>query len=198
MRRRRTAAVLAVGGAALAAGATLLSRALVGLPGAVDALRADFPYGITDPAMQDAFLVHGFSGSTPTSTWWWLAVDTPHSGTPLDLAQTIGSALAVTGVCLLLTRVGTRVWAVLLGAGAMTLSLYTLHVLVMAEGHWPDLERDYGPQVVLVLVTGASFALARVRGPLEWLVGETARAAGAIVGASPRRPASQAPPEESS
>jgi hypothetical protein len=193
LRQPRTAVTMVGVGAALVVGATLVSRALLARPGAVDALRADFPYGVTDPSMQDAFLVHGISGSTPTDTWWWLAVDTPHSGTPLDLAQTIGSALVVTGVCLLLTRTVTRLWAAVFGAGAMTLSLYTLHVLVMAEGYWPHLERDYAEQVILVLGTGAVVALVGLRGPLEWLVGETARAAGAIVGPPAPGPAPSAP-----
>lgn len=196
LRRPRTAATMAGLGAALVVGAALLSRALLARPGAQDALRADFPYDVTDPAMQDAFLVHGFSGSTPTGTWWWLAVDTPHSGTPLDLARTIGSALLVIGVCLLVTRAGTRLWAAAFGAGAMTLSLYTLHVLVMAEGYWPHLERDYTEQVILVLGTGAVFALLGLRGPLEWLVGETARAAGAIAGPPSRRPAPSGRPAD--
>lgn len=189
LRSARAAISMAALGAALAVGATLLSRVLLARPGARDALRADFPYGITDPAMQDAFLVHGFSGTTPTGTWWWLAVVTPHSGTPLDLAQTTGCALVVIGLCLLLTRVGARVWAAAFGAGAMTLSLYSLHVLVMAEGYWPHLERDYGDQVLLVWGVGAFFALVPLRGPLEWLVGEIARAAGGIVGGFTRGPA---------
>ena len=196
LRRPRTAATMAGLGAALVVGAALLSRALLARPGAQDALRADFPYDVTDPAMQDAFLVHGLSGSTPTGTWWWLAVDTPHSGTPLDLARTIGSALLVIGVCLLVTRAGTRLWAAAFGAGAMTLSLYTLHVLVMAEGYWPHLERDYTEQVILVLGTGAVFALLGLRGPLEWLIGETARAAGAIAGPPSRRPAPSGRPAD--
>ena len=50
-------------------------------------------------------LTHGLHGTTPTGTWWWLATVAPHSGTPLDLAQTIGSAMAVIGVCLLVTRI---------------------------------------------------------------------------------------------
>ena len=196
LRRPRTAATMAGLGAALVVGAALLSRALLARPGAQDALRAEFPYDVTDPAMQDAFLVHGLSGSTPPGTWWWLAVETPHSGTPLDLARTIGSALLVIGVCLLVTRAGTRLWAAAFGAGAMTLSLYTLHVLVMAEGYWPHLERDYTEQVILVLGTGAVFALLGLRGPLEWLVGETARAAGAIAGPRSRRPAPSGRPAD--
>ncbi len=45
----------------------------------------------------------GLFGVTPRGEHWqWLLVDSPHSSTPFDLAQTIGCALAVIGCCLLL------------------------------------------------------------------------------------------------
>ena len=39
-------------------------------------------------------LAFGFDGTTPTTSWWWLASAAPHAGTPLDLLGTIGSAVA--------------------------------------------------------------------------------------------------------
>ena len=51
-------------------------------------------------------------GNTPTGgAWEWLLVVAPHSTTPFDLAQTIGSALPVIGLCLLLVGVAGRVAA---------------------------------------------------------------------------------------
>ena len=41
-------------------------------------------------------------GTTPTDAWGWLLVAAPHTGTPLDLIGTTGSAMAVLGLCLLL------------------------------------------------------------------------------------------------
>ena len=72
----------------------------------------------------------------------------PHSGSTLDLLHTSGVAAAVVGVCLLLGRLGDWLELDLLlplrGAGAMTLSLYTAHLCVMAalhDSHW----RPAGP-----------------------------------------------------
>jgi uncharacterized membrane protein len=173
------------GGVALALAATLASRALLSTDGARAALSATYPDGeAAQPSALDALLTHGLHGTTPAGSWWWLATVAPHSGTPFDLAQTTGSAMAVLGTCLLLARPHPRPWAAVFGAGAMTLSLYTLHVLVMARGHWPDLESpgNYGDQVLLVLGIGAFFALVPLRGPLEWIVGRASgRAATRVV-----------------
>ncbi|GAB3069528.1 heparan-alpha-glucosaminide N-acetyltransferase domain-containing protein [Pedococcus soli] len=179
------ARVLAVG-VVLAVAATASSRLLLGQPGARAALAATYPDTVTpdpslatDPGALDALLTHGLGGTTPTGSWWWLAVVAPHSGAPLDLAQTIGTAMAVTGLCVLATRIHPRVWAAVFGAGAMTLSLYTLHVLMMAQGWWPDWESPdhYGDQVLVVGVVGAFFALVPLRGPLETVVSVTSRRA---------------------
>ena len=52
------------------------------------------------------------AGTTPTNgSWEWLLVDAPHSGTPFDLAHTIGTALAVIGLCLLLRNLPVAVQA---------------------------------------------------------------------------------------
>jgi uncharacterized membrane protein len=175
-----TARALLAGGVSLAVAATALSRTLLARDDARGALAATFPDdSVEDPEVLTATLTHGLHGTTPTDSWWWLATVAPHSGTPLDLAQTIGSAMAVVGLCLLVTRVRPRVWAAVFGAGAMTLSLYTLHVLMMGQGWWPDLESpgSYDDQVLVVLAAGAVFALVPLRGPLESVVAVLSRAA---------------------
>ena len=116
-------------------------------------------------------------GTTPTDgPWQWLLVVSPHSATPFDLAQTTGSALVVIGLALvladLLPRWGRATLAVLAGAGAMPLSLYTLHVVMRTPGVWPaERESTFGWHLAVVLGVGAAFALLGRRGPLEWLVG---------------------------
>ena len=190
LHRPRNAAGLLTGGLALAATATLVSHRVTDRQDVRAALEATSPIGaVRDPRELDAVLTHGLHGTTPTGSWWWLATVAPHSGAPFDLAQTIGSALAVVGGCLLVARFGRRLWAVVFGAGAMTLTLYSLHVLLMARGHWPHLQPPghYGEQVVLVLAIGATFALVPLRGPLEWLVGRlSSRAAAAVTAHSSR------------
>lgn len=118
----------------------------------------------------------GMFGNTPTDDWSWLLVVAPHSSTPFDLAQTIGSALFVIGVCLLveraLPRPATLTLAVIFGAGAMTLSLYSLHVVMRTPDVWPPESPDtYLTHVVVLLAIGAAYALLRRRGPLETAVG---------------------------
>ncbi|HKZ19551.1 MAG TPA: heparan-alpha-glucosaminide N-acetyltransferase domain-containing protein [Acidimicrobiia bacterium] len=75
-----------------------------------------------------------FFGVTPTTTWWYLAVSTPHSATPFDLAHTLGTSLLVIGACLLIA--GLVHW--IAAAGAMTLSIYTFHVAALATGAGRD------------------------------------------------------------
>lgn len=121
---------LALGGAAVAVLAKLVSSALLSLPG----VREQLVVPPTSFLRADLDLVVQTSmyGTTPTTGWWWLAVSGEHSGTPLDLLHTSGCALAVLGTCLLLTRaaVARTLLLPLAAAGSMTFTLYTLHVLV--------------------------------------------------------------------
>ena len=174
---RRTAAVLAAVGAGLAATATLVSHRLTGLPAVGEALVSDPPApGVTPAALLDS-VAEGMFGTTPTGgAWEWLLVVTPHSATPFDLAQTIGSALLVIGLALLATgSLGARAErgvAVLFGAGAMTLTLYSLHATLRSPGLLPTGLVDSYPFHVLVLLSiGLVYAAARRRGPLEQVVG---------------------------
>jgi len=154
LRGFRTPALLAAGGAALALAATALSGWLTDTSRPVD-----------------------LHGTTPTGgDWEWLLVVVPHSGTPFDLAQTIGSALLVIGVCLLVARAlpaTARVAiAVLFGAGTMTLTLYSLHVVMRTPEVWPAEEPGtYVWHVLVVLGVGAVVVALGRRGPLETVVG---------------------------
>jgi hypothetical protein len=137
------------------------------------------------PPAENAADYHGTV--PPRAGWDLLLIADPHSGTPLDLATTIGSALAVIGGCLmavrLLPRAGQRAVAIAFGAGTMTLSLYSLHVLLHTPERWPN---DYDPpaffaHVAIVLVIGAAFAASRWSGPLEWLVRQASRLTAALI-----------------
>ena len=76
----------------------------------------------------------------------------------------------------------------------MTLSLYTLHVLIMGRGWWPDLEtpNHYDDQVLIVLGIGAVLALIPLRGPLETVVAVVSRAAAGRLGDQHSQPSSTA------
>ncbi|ANH36629.1 hypothetical protein I601_0175 [Nocardioides dokdonensis FR1436] len=182
--RRRGLAGLALAGAALAVTATWLSHTLTAR---ADVLGALVPGVLArrGPAVAEVRLrgsvEGGLYGQTPVEgPWQWLLVVAPHSTTPFDLAQTIGSAVLVVAACLLLVRLlparGAVVAAVLGGAGAATLSLYTLHVLMTSDLLPPDLG-DPGTvvQYVVVLGAGALLAVRGWRGPMEAVVARAAQ-----------------------
>jgi hypothetical protein len=194
LRSPRWAAGLAAGGAALAAAATGLSALLLGPAGGLARITAASAATGLDPATLQEYLAAGPDGTTPTSTWWWLAVDAPHSSTPLDLARTTGIALAVIGVLLLLDRSARRggrtlrvavtaVRAPLAAAGAMTLTFYTLHVLFLGSPlDVADPVTGWLVQVVLVLLLGLGWRASAGRGPLEALVAAAGARAGRWAG----------------
>ena len=124
-----------------------------------------------------------FYGTTPTSTWWWLAVDAPHSGTPLDLARTTGSALAVLGLMLLLAHVARPLLWLPAAVGAAPLTLYALHVVLTTADLGRDADRPYvfAGHVLLLSVVGAALRAAGMRGPLEAGVGVASRTARNLV-----------------
>ncbi|WP_432546849.1 heparan-alpha-glucosaminide N-acetyltransferase domain-containing protein [Kineococcus sp. SYSU DK004] len=174
--RERAAGVRVLGGGlVLAAGAWTASALALGPLGGAARLAADVA-----PADLGTVLGEPFYGTLPTSSWWWLAVVAPHSGSPPDLLHTSGTALAVLGALLLLPRVAVRVLSPVAALGSVPLSAYALHVVVLAA--YPG---DSGT-LLAVHVVGAC-VLASVwratvgRGPLETLVGDAGRAGAALV-----------------
>ncbi|MEW1950134.1 heparan-alpha-glucosaminide N-acetyltransferase domain-containing protein [Pseudarthrobacter sp902506025] len=118
------------------------------------------------------------TGIPQEGSWWWLASAAPHSGTPLDLLHTSAVAAAVIGACLLLGRLAQWVDLDLLlplrGAGAMTLTLYTVHVWVVSSFYLKPLPAGwtedgmYFAQAATAITVGIVFARLSWRGPLEW------------------------------
>ena len=106
-----------------------------------------------------------------------------HTSTPFNVISAIGSAVLVVGVCALLLRLP---WARILltpvrAAGAMTLTLYTIHVLWAwrmrvdymrdHDGGWSDGSiRDWLLQVVVLCLAAALWQRFIGKGPLEWLM----------------------------
>ena len=134
--------------------------------------------GLT-PDETAVLLTHGGNGTSPTSTWWWLAVDAPHTNTPFSLLSTTGSAIGLLGVVLLASRI-TRpllrrlariVLVPLAGVGAMTLTLYTAH-LIFINSEWDSYAPTTGCliQVATALLIGLTARVTVGRGPLEGLV----------------------------
>jgi hypothetical protein len=127
----------------------------------------------------DSVLQVNLTGVPQEGSWWWLASAAPHSGTTLDLAHTSAVAAAVVGACLLLGRLADWLDLDLLlplrGAGAMTLTLYTVHVWVVAGFYLKPLPAGwtedgmYFAHAITALIVGTVFVLLTWRGPLEWL-----------------------------
>ena len=171
-------------GLAVAFVAFVVSRSFTDQPWVLRRLVPDAGrYG--DVSTADAFLnaiSGGLHGTTPADgSWAWLLVVAPHSGTPFDLLETGASAALVIGLCLWLVawlgKTTRRVVAIGFGAGTMTLSLYSLHVVMRTERVWPAEEpASLGWHILVLLSVGAVFVAVRWRGPLEATIGRISAA----------------------
>ncbi len=167
LRRTRLAWALLAGGAGAAVGARLLAHVLLGLAGGRTGLAEGTPL---PRAAVDRALDAGLFGVTPTGDPGWLLAAAPHSGSTLDLLGTAGSAVAVLGLCLLLTRRGAGALLPVASAGAMTLTLYSAHVVALRQPG-PLLLDDRLTLWLLHVAVGLAAAtfwrLVVGRGPLE-------------------------------
>jgi hypothetical protein len=172
LRRAPAAIGLLVGGSTVAAAAAIGSAWLLGPGGGAAILGVDA-------------LARRNYGTTPNDSWWWLSIMAPHSGTPFDLAHTTGTALAVLGAMLLLARLAPAVARAPAAVGAIPLTLYTLHVLLLsgyAGQNQPEqvLVGLWAAHVLGAVVLGVAVQLLGRRGPLEAVVslaGRTVRRA---------------------
>ncbi len=166
---RHVAAWLLGGGIALAVASRLVSMALLYPGGGLGRLMAQGDVDTGDASAAMTLLWQPEQGTS----WWYLALASPHSNTQLDLAHTLGSAMAVLGASLLLTRIPPvgRLLGPVEAAGTMTLTLYTAHILVLGTG---VLEDHPGQQYLFVVAASLAFALLWRRwqgqGPLERVV----------------------------
>ncbi|KAE8762359.1 heparan-alpha-glucosaminide N-acetyltransferase domain-containing protein [Georgenia thermotolerans] len=122
-------------------------------------------------------------------SWWWLALNVHHSGTPLDMLYTLGCAVAVLGAVLLVTRLPSArrlLWPIGV-AGAMTLTIYSAHT--------PFAQSDLvaAPLARYLIIIGVALPFAVLwhrylgQGPLERFVAAGANRARAAVLAAPDR-----------
>lgn len=177
----RVAARLLGGGLALAIVSWFTSWLLVLYLGGLDHLIAAGAGTTRDQVLWDADEV---------PSWWWLTLDVHHSGTPFDMLQTLGSAMAVLGAVLLVTRLPAvcRGLAPIGVAGAMTLTIYSAHSPYVASDLPPH---NLLARYLIILVVAVVFAVLWHRwmgqGPLERLVAIGADYARTAVLTSPAR-----------
>jgi uncharacterized membrane protein YeiB len=181
---RRVAGYLIGGGIGLAVVSRLASLVLLYPLGGLARLVEHEGTGAGDVSPATTLLWAPEQGSS----WWYLALPSPHAHSTLDMVHVLGSALAVVGVCLLLTRASAvrRLLSPVQAAGAMTLTLYSAHILVMESGFLED-ERAalYLAMVVGSLLFAVLWRRWQSQGPLEWVVARAAgRARLAVLGSS--------------
>jgi uncharacterized membrane protein YeiB len=172
LRSSRLAWWLLGGGMALAVVARVVSHVLLHPLGGLAALVAH--HESDDPAWAATDLLWE---PEQGSSWWYLALASPHAHTPPDLAHSLGAGMAVLGASLLLTRITVvrRLLGPLTSAGAMTLTLYSAHLLVLETG---VLGEHLTTQYLLLVFASLIFAVLWRRwqrqGPLEGLVAAAA------------------------
>lgn len=189
---RRLACWLLGGGLALAVTARIVSAVLLyPLGGLAPLISQSGMQG--DPARAAQLLLwepnQGTSQWYQETSWWYLALPSPHANTPVDLVHTLGSAMAVLGAALLLTRVpaAARLLRPVAVAGSMTLTLYCAHLVLLATGVLQD--NDALLYVLMVVAALAFATLWRRRfgqGPLERLVALPAGRARRVVATGSR------------
>ncbi|HEX5541154.1 MAG TPA: heparan-alpha-glucosaminide N-acetyltransferase domain-containing protein [Micromonospora sp.] len=177
--RMRAAIVLLGTGIVLAAGAPAVSSILLNRYGGLKHIWMAQPgSGLTESETMK-LLTFGGNGTTPTSTWWWLAIDGRHTSTPLDILGTAGIAIALLGVLLLASRITrptlrwliTAVQAPLAAVGTMTLSFYAAHIMfINSEYDTYDATTGCLIQVVAIVLIGLAWHTVVGRGPLEGIV----------------------------
>ncbi|MPZ63595.1 MAG: DUF1624 domain-containing protein [Propionibacteriales bacterium] len=189
LRRVRVAVMLTVTGAFVAALSWGVSWILLHPLGGLDHL-ADTPSADLRGRSLDLALQMGIYGTTPTDTWWWLAVFSPHTGTPFDLLFTTGNAMVVIGLCLLVGKWWPRLVGVVFAVGGMTLTFYSLHLVALHLAWGPERGTPalFWWHAAAILVLGAVLRLATGRGPLEAAVSTASREVSNAVRA-PSRPA---------
>jgi uncharacterized membrane protein len=164
---RLLAVRLTVGGAVLAAGSWLLSTLILFQLGGLQHLRTAAPPKVSPQEAQNIILWE----PDTVSSWWWLVERAPYTTTPFRMVHDLGVAMAWLGLSLLITRsrLASRALSPLAAAGAMTLTLYTGHVVVLEASSFLE---DNPIQLFLVLAYVAlSFAAlwrqGGRRGPME-------------------------------
>jgi uncharacterized protein len=117
-----------------------------------------------------------------------LATTEAHSGSPFEVTGSIGFALAVIGVCLLVADRGRWVLYPLAAVGAMALTAYTVHVVIVAGiGRDAFEQTNNGLYLAFIggaLVVCAAWTLLLGRGPLERGLTSVSRGVARSVGKS--------------
>jgi hypothetical protein len=160
-------------GAALAIATWVLSKVLLGPAGGMQRLIEATP-SLTPADITDQLTYGPDSVMMPNTTWWWLAAVSPYSHTPLNVLHDLGSVVAALGVILLVTHSGGKVFSPFAAIGAMTLTLYSAHCIVLTlevlDSDEPMI--SLWIQVISFMVFAVLWRSAIGKGPLEAIVSD--------------------------
>ncbi len=175
----RVATRLLIGGLALAGAAWAISALLLHPLGGLHHLLTTIPKDADMSTADVRNLVKrgDADGYLPTWSWWWFAIRAPHTAAPLDLLHVTGSALALLGGMLLLTRVAifARLLRPVALAGGMTLTIYSAHIVFFPLLSNSNFGLQTAVQIVPALVFAVLWRRRFARGPLEALLAAAAR-----------------------
>src|SRR5699024_239483 len=124
-------------------------------------------------------LAFGSDGAVPTTTWWWLTINEPHSGTTFDLMTTTGYTMLVLGAISVLEYLvrgrAKQVFDViafpLASAGTMALTAYVGHLIcINSPMDVAAAVPTFWGQVLVMLAGPSLWNMAFPRGPLEAVV----------------------------
>lgn len=164
LRRANVQASLVGAGAALAILARTASWVLLYAVGGYEALLQSS--GMSRDHLDEA-LVFGPDLHSGTNAWW-LAIPTPHANVPLAIASSLGIALLVLGVFLLVAQRAGRWLEPLYAMGAMTLTLYTAHLVALSlELHEDQPALWFWANVLAAAAFAVVWSWRMGRGPLE-------------------------------
>jgi uncharacterized membrane protein len=154
-------------GAAMAAAASATTWLLLERFGGEVALQSAALRTMTFAEYTD-LRIYGADGEVPTTSLWWLAILTPHSGTTPTLLFMIGVGMAIVGSMLLISRVAASLLLPFVVLGSMTLTLYTLHLLLLSAPFITIRDAsEFWLHLAVLLAFAWVWRLWSVRGPLE-------------------------------
>jgi hypothetical protein len=160
-------------GSALAVAAWGLSRFLLGPAGGFQRLLEATP-SLTGEEIADVLAFGPETTLLPDTSWWWLATVAPYSETPLSALHTLGAAVAVLGLTLLVTRRGGTVFSPFTAIGAMTLTLYSAHCIIMMLEVLPEDQPlvSLWIHVIAFMLFALMWRRSMGKGPLEAIISE--------------------------
>nr|WP_281381973.1 heparan-alpha-glucosaminide N-acetyltransferase domain-containing protein [Nocardiopsis mwathae] len=176
LRSTKVQLALAGVGAGLAAAAYTASWAAMRVLDVRSSLEASFDPDRAGADTVGQALREGLPGTVPVDHWAWLLTAAPHSGTPFEVVGAGGVAIAVLGVFLLVGRYVRWVLFPLAAVGALALTTYVGHILLIWAAESGVLDgtplqpvADQLPWSVLLgaLVFATLWRLVARRGPLE-------------------------------